>query len=124
MSNHNELISAMQELGKMVDDGLEKFDNETTAWWDSLSYEDRIKAFYIVTKKIHEGDIKIRGSYRKVLYEIFDFKPDVYMIGMKSGYMDIHNSIIPPEELKSIREQAVKEYIESQANKGKNIHEK
>lgn len=117
MSNHNEFMKAMEELGDIIDEGLKEFDNETNAWWDSLSYEDRLRAFYVVTKKIHEGDLKIRGSYRKVLYEIFDFKPDAYMIGMKSGYMDIHNSIIPPDELKSIKEEAVKEYLESEAGK-------
>ena len=124
MSNHNEFMKAMEELGDIIDEGLKEFDNETNAWWDSLSYEDRLRAFYVVTKKIHEGDLKIRGSYRKVLYEIFDFKPDAYMIGMASGYMDIHNSIIPPDELKSIKEAAVKEYIESQANKETDRHEK
>ncbi len=124
MSNHNEFIKAMQDLGDIIDEDLKEFDNEATAWWDSLSYKDRLRAFYIVTKKIKEGDLKIRGSYRKVLYEIFDFKPDAYMIGMASGYMDIHNSIIPPDELKSIKEEAVREYAESQAKKEMDQNEK
>lgn len=124
MSNHNEFIKAMEELGDIIDEDLKEFDNETNAWWNSLSYEDRLRAFYVVTKKIHEGDLKIRGSYRKVLYEIFDFKPDAYMIGMASGYMDIHNSIIPPDELKSIKEEAVREYVESQAKKEMDQNEK
>jgi hypothetical protein len=34
-----------------------------------------------------------KGTYRYVLYDVFDFGPDAYSVGMECGYMDLHNAI-------------------------------
>ena len=95
-SDHwKELFKAMEEAQQIQN---QKADN----FWNNLSYEDKLNAFYAVTKRIHKGDIEDKGSYRYVLYEIFGFDMDSYGIGMDSGYMDIHNSIRTAEEIESI----------------------
>ena len=66
-------------------------------FWNSLSEENRLKAFGYVTRKIYQGDIVDKGSYRYVLYNVFGFGPESYMLGMDSGYMAIHNAIFDGE---------------------------
>ena len=117
-SNWNELKNLIDEIGAHVEEGMNEFEKDSNSWWDNLSYDDRLKAFFVVTKKIYEGDLKQRRSYRGMLYEIFNFEPDAYIIGMKSGYLDVHNSILTPDDLKSIEENAVRKYIESHTEQG------
>jgi hypothetical protein len=73
---------------------LDQYDEDAEKYWEALSYEDKLKVFYIVTKRIHKGDIIDNGSYRHVLYDVFGFDMDSYIVGMDSGYMAIHNSIV------------------------------
>lgn len=71
---------------------------QAEAFWEDLSYEDKLKAFYSVCKRIKKGDLIDSGSYRYVLYEVFGFDMDSYVVGMDCGYMDIHNAIIVNNE--------------------------
>jgi len=66
-------------------------DYRADKFWDSLSPEDKLLAFHSVCKRIFKGDVEERGTYRYVLYDVFGFGPDAYMIGMDCGYMAIHN---------------------------------
>ena len=68
-------------------------EKEYDEYWDSLPYEDQLKAFYSVVKRIYQGEIKDKGSYRWVLYDVFGFGPEAYVLGMDCGYMYLHNSI-------------------------------
>ncbi len=86
-------IKATEDLGKILDENISEFTSEANTWWDNLSYEDKLKAFFVITKKIHQGDIVDKRSYRGVLYDTFGFEVDAYVIGMESGYLDIHNCI-------------------------------
>ena len=102
------------QLGKEMTDSMSEFRKEVNEWWDKLPYEDRLKAFHAVTNRIHEGELVNRGSYRHVLYDVFGFDFDAYIIGMDSGYIDIHNAIYDEETLQKIlkdeREQAIEDY--------------
>lgn len=70
-----------------------RYEKECDEYWDNLSYDDKLKAFYSVVKRIVEGEIVEGRSYRGVLYEKFQFGIDSYGIGMDCGYMTLHNSI-------------------------------
>lgn len=83
----------MKELQRVYQEARDEYDKDTEAYWESLSYEDKLKVFYIVTKRIHKGDVIDRGSFRYVLYDIFGFDMDSYLVGMDSGYMEVHNAI-------------------------------
>ena len=115
-----ENLHAKGENGKSVSDYLEEAADErnkdSDAFWDGLSQEDRLKAFYSVCKRIHKGDVIDRGSYRYVLYDIFGFNFDAYTIGMNCGYLDIHNYITTPEDEKSVSDQykIAQEIVESE----------
>ena len=88
------LLDDLAEFTQIYRDARQKYDIESEQYWDSVSYEDKLKAFYIVTKRIHKGDIIDNGSYRYVLYEVFGFDMDSYLVGMDSGYLNIHNNIV------------------------------
>jgi len=90
---NNSLSDSLAAFTEVYRDLRQKYDNESEQYWESLSYEDKLKAFYIVTKRIHKGDVVDRGSFRYVLYETFSFDMDSYLVGMDSGYMEIHNAI-------------------------------
>ena len=62
-------------------------------WWDSLSQEEQMKAFYSVVKRICKGELDDKGSYRYVLYDVFGFGPESYGMGMNCGYMELHNCL-------------------------------
>lgn len=114
-----ELLDRLHEKGedgKSISDLLQEACDERRkdcdVFWDGLSYEDKLKAFYSVCKRIHKGDVVDRGSYRYVLYDVFGFGFDAYALGMDAGYFDIHNCIITPDEEKSINEQhKIAQYI-------------
>jgi hypothetical protein len=83
----------LRDIQKIYRESRDVYDSDSEKYWESLSYEDKLKAFYIITKRIHKGDVIDRGSFRYVLYEIFNFDMDSYLVGMDSGYMEIHNAI-------------------------------
>jgi hypothetical protein len=85
---------AMESIRKDYQIAKEKYDGEVESWWNDLSYDEQLKAFYAVCKRIHKGDIQDQGSFRYVLYEVFGFDMDSYIVGMDCGYMDIHNAIV------------------------------
>lgn len=69
------------------------YDSDADSFWSAMSPDDKLKAFYSVCKRIFKGDIEEQGTYRYVLYDVFNFGSEAYMIGMDSGYMSIHNLI-------------------------------
>lgn len=62
-------------------------------WWNNLSKDDQMKAFYSVVKRIVDGELKHKGSYRYILYQVFGFDAEAYSLGMLCGFMELHNSI-------------------------------
>jgi hypothetical protein len=88
--------------------------NEEAAnkFWDSLSYEDKCNAFHAVVRRIYDGEIKDKGTYRWVLYDVFGFGPDMYCRGMDCGYMALHNSIMDDEEFNKANAWMVKDNAE------------
>lgn len=87
-----------QELHRLQLEAKEAREKEYDEYWDSLSYEDQLKAFYSVSKRIYQGEIKDKGTYRYILYDIFGFGPDAYILGMDCGFMYLHNAIHDGED--------------------------
>ena len=73
-------------------------DFDAELFWSRLTYTDKCNAFHYVVSKIFEGEIKVKGSYRYVLYDIFKFGSDMYTRGMDCGFMALHNSIMDDEQ--------------------------
>lgn len=91
--NKEKFFEALSDLSAMFKEHAAKYEKDCNEYWNSLSYDQQLMAFYSVCKRIHQGDVKDGGSYRHVLYDTFEFEPDAYGIGMECGYMDIHNLI-------------------------------
>lgn len=94
----DEFHKVSQELSKIYEENRNKNDKDAERFWDSLSYEDKCNAFHSVVSKIFEGEIKVQGSYRYVLYDVFKFQPDMYVRGMDCGFMALHNSIMNDDQ--------------------------
>ena len=96
---------AWQELSRLQLKAKEAREKEYDEYWDSLDYEDKLAAFYSVVKRIYKGEIQDKRSYRGVLYDVFDFGPEAYAIGMDCGYMYLHNAIFDGEEVNESKRQ-------------------
>lgn len=93
-----ELDKSLDDVRKIYEEVRQQNDKDATEFWDNLSYDDKCNAFHAVMAKIYEGEIKVKGSYRYVLYDVFGFGPDMYVRGMDCGYMALHNSIMDDEQ--------------------------
>ena len=87
------LIDALNDISEIMKENTEAYDKESEEYWNSLSKEDQLKAFYSVVKRIYKGEIEDRGSYRWILYQVFGFGPEAYTIGMECGFLCLHNCI-------------------------------
>ena len=87
------LMDTLTELGELQEDLEKQTEREMDEWWNAMSKEDQMKAFYSVMKRLVDGELEQKGSYRYVLYDVFGFGPESYMLGMMCGFMSLHTSI-------------------------------
>lgn len=90
-----------QELNRLQLEAQTRREKECDEYWNNLEYEDQLKAFYSVVKRIYQGEIKDQGTYRYILYDVFGFGPEAYALGMDCGFMYLHNSIYDGEEVRN-----------------------
>jgi hypothetical protein len=98
---NEEREKSLQELSDMSQEfqkAQDKYEAENDAWWNALTEEEREDAFYAVCKRLYQGELKERGTYRYVLYNVFGFDAGMYMKGMDCGFMALHNAIFDGEE--------------------------
>ena len=93
----------MDQLRQSIQESEDQYKKEVESFWDNLSYDDKLKAFFYVCSKIHKGDVEDQGSYRYVLYDIFNFDMDSYALGMSAGYLNLHNYIYDGVEFSKFR---------------------
>ncbi len=92
-----DLLEGLEELGTLFRESMTTYENESEAFWNSLSEDERLKVFCAVSRRIHRGEIEDRGSYRYVLYNVFGFGPEAYMVAQDAGFLNIHNAIYTAE---------------------------
>jgi hypothetical protein len=97
-------LQALSDMGEEMNKAAAEYEKKNDEWWNSLSIEEREDAFYAVVKRIYQGEIIERGSYRYVLYDVFGFGLEAYMLGMECGYLELHNAIYTHEEMRSLRD--------------------
>ena len=102
--NRKKLLDSLAAMSQEYEKHALEYEKECDDYWKNLSYDDQLKAFYSVVKRIHKGEIEDGGTYRWVLYDVFGFGPDAYGIGMECGYMTLHNHIMSKEEQAEYRE--------------------
>lgn len=74
-------------------------ESKSEEMWNALSKEDQLHYFSAVCRRIHQGDMIDKGTFRWVLYNVFGFGTESYGVGMECGYLAIHNAICLTEEL-------------------------
>ena len=94
-----ESLQKLSDIGQEMEKSRKVYEHDNDAWWDGLSETEREDAFYAVCKRLQKGELKERGSYRYVLYNVFGFDPGMYARGMDCGFMALHNAIYDGEEL-------------------------
>lgn len=87
-------LAALNEFSKVFNEVMDEIEKESEAYWNSLSKEDQLKAFCAVSRRIVQGELVDKGSYRHVLYGVFGFGPEAYAPAQLAGYLTIHNSIM------------------------------
>lgn len=110
MTDKKSLIDLLGSISDTYEQASKAYEVGADSWWNNLSYDDKLLAFYSVVKRIYEGDLKQQGSYRYVLYDVFGFGPDSYGIGMDCGYMELHNAIMSPDDAKVLRDHRAAKY--------------
>lgn len=89
--NFDEVSDAYEKIMKQIEQDQEEY-------WNSLSKDDQLKAFCAVVRRIVQGELRDKGSYRWVLYDVFGFGPEAYVRGMDCGFMALHNAIVTDKE--------------------------
>ncbi len=87
-------LEALNEFSKVFNEVMDEIEKESEAYWNSLSKEDQLKVFCAVSRRILQGELVDKGSYRHVLYGVFGFGPEAYAPAQLAGYLAIHNSIM------------------------------
>jgi len=115
MKMEEKLDGSLEIVREAQIESSKSYDEEASYYWDNLSVDDRLRAFYSVCKRVHSAEFEDKGSYRFVLYNVFGFNLDAYAIGMECGFMAIHNALavatdddpklvkVPVTHLKNIR---------------------
>lgn len=91
---YEDAMRELTDIGQKMEEAKNEYEAQNDTWWNSLSQQEREDAFYAVCKRIYDGEIKEKGSYRYILYNIFGFDAGMYIRGMDCGFMCIHNSIV------------------------------
>lgn len=104
MTDKKSLLDTIAQESEHFQELIRQEAVEMDQWWDDLSQEDQMRAFYSVVKRLVKGEIEDRGSYRYILYDVFGFDAESYMLGMNCGFMELHNSIYTQQEMRELRD--------------------
>ncbi len=80
----------LQELRKAWRESELQTKAEDQAWWDSLTMDERARAFRQVVSLMYKAEVEERGSYRYAMYDVFNID---YLDGIMCNYMELHNLI-------------------------------
>ena len=82
-----------EEISNQFQEAIRRMEEDQEKYWNSLTKDQQLDAFCCVVRRIREGDLVQKRSYRGVLYDIFAFGPESYMPAQSAGYLDIHNCL-------------------------------
>jgi hypothetical protein len=89
---------SLEEISDVFNEAVKRMEEDQEAYWNSLTKEQQLDAFCAVVRRIRQGDMIDKGSYRYVLYEVFDFGMEAYLPAQMAGYLDIHNAIFTSDQ--------------------------
>ncbi len=77
---------------------LEEFRTLSNQFWNQLTADQKELAIYNVVKLIVDGELKDKGTFRHVIYNVFGLSPPSHVTMIDCGYMQLHNRIFPEDE--------------------------
>lgn len=89
--------TTLDEVSRAWNEAMNRIELESEQYWNSLTKDQQLQVFCAVSRRIYKGEIEQQGSYRYVLYDIFEFGPEAYAPAQLAGYLSIHNAIISSE---------------------------
>lgn len=92
-----DILEKLNELSIDFNKAMKQVENDEETYWNSLSKEQQLCCFNSVCRRIVQGDIIDKGTYRYVLYDVFGFGTEAYARAQMAGYLEIHNSIFTSE---------------------------
>lgn len=111
-------LGTLSKIGEDYRDAMALIVQEQENYWNSLTTNQQIDLFCCVVRRICDGELRQKGSYRYVLYDTFGFDPSAYGLALEAGYMELHNSIRNPDDDFDLLEGFCKEYgIDDSENK-------
>ena len=87
------------EMTQQFNDAFAELEKEQEAYWQSLTDDQRLNVFCAVSRRLYDGEIEHRTSYRGVLYEVFGFGPEAYVPAQVAGFLELHNAIFTKKQL-------------------------
>lgn len=90
----DEFMKISQELSEQFNAAMKAHEEDQEKFWNGLSKDEQLKAFCAVCRRIFDGELNKKGTYRYVLYQVFGFGPEAYAQAQNAGYLSIHNAIV------------------------------
>lgn len=87
-----------KEASKSFQEGIKAIEESQEKYWDSLSQDQQLDVFCCIMRRLAQGELDERRTYRGILYDVFNWGPEAYMPAQVSGFLDIHNAIYSYEE--------------------------
>ena len=78
-------LDALQEFSDIFTKAMQGIEDESEKYWNSLTKEQQLDVFCAVSRRIMKGELEGKGSYRYVLYDVFDFGPEAYAPAQMAG---------------------------------------
>lgn len=94
-----DLLQELAAAGELMREAAKQFEKDSEAAWNALDKEQQLMLFCAVVRRIYDGEVKERRSYRGVLYDVFGFGPESYAPAQYAGYLTIHNMIYEAVDL-------------------------
>ena len=102
MEVSKEQKDAMQELANSSDSfekSIQEMVSQQEVFWCTLTPEQQLDAFCCVVRRIVDGELVQKGSYRHVLYDVFRWGPEAYFPAQIAGYMALHNALVVDDDM-------------------------
>lgn len=107
------LLKAQEAFKKFEEEFIKESENA----WENLGRRTQLLVFCAVTRRLWQATEEDH-SYRGTLYDVFGFDTDSYVAAQISGFLDLHNSYMSTERLKSLREMTQRYTIRALKEKG------
>ena len=83
----------LEDISNTFNEIYAEIEKDQEKYWNSLTKDQQLMAFCAISRRIVEGELEVKGSYRYILYEVFGFGPEAYAPAQMAGYLTLHNSI-------------------------------